>query len=236
MAVIGQRTFTDGVDQYVALTNESLVRPLAMGTNWTTIRIAFLCAIDSQEAASFTGAQMSFGVSCGTTNPYSANTTTHSLLITSQYNGYLGTFTYNAGSGNPYFTGNGWGAIRKVGTTQTFTAGNNATQYYPAAGTGTPRRMIVTATIQRNYLANQYLIYYTVVTPVATLSFTQAHLIQALDQTSTSATIVINGASFTAGALVPTVFESAGLFDTLEIYWNKQIPFEIYGYGVTRCS
>lgn len=234
MAVIGQRTFSDGVDRYIALSNESLVRPIAIGTNWTSLRVSVLCAIDYQEAVSLGGAQFMIGLCSGTSNPYSSATTTNYIGMGFHRFPPTGTFTYNAGTGNPYLTGSGNGAITKTGTTQVTVSGNTFSHYFPVAGVGVPRRMIHSFVFTKG-IPNYSITYYNN-TADPLLNYTQADLLEVCDQIVVGTNILVNGVSVAGSGFTVAASEAAGVFDTVDIYWNKVPPMEIYGLGVTRCA
>lgn len=234
MSVIGQRVFAVGGNQlYMTLANEEYVRPLGIGTNWSRLRIGVLMAMTPDSTNNLSSMTFTMGICSGTANPYGAALTTNwagvSVFSTA------GGMTYTANAGNPYFTNGtpGQGA-KKVGAALT-TANVGVNTNIPTNGGAIQRKVPIMAEVIKgspNYT-------FALVSPPSgamTTDFSFGYFIDAMEQTSVNP--VANGQTFNGatGAGI-AVTEVTGVFDTLDIYWNKAAyPVEIYGIAVYRFS
>jgi hypothetical protein len=79
MANIGTRTFNLVDDKYLSLANEEWVRTLAIGTNWTKLRIGKLVSVTPDATSNLSGVELIWGLCSGKTNPFGAASTTNFL-------------------------------------------------------------------------------------------------------------------------------------------------------------
>jgi len=238
MATIGSRLFNLVVDKYLTLANEEWARTLAIGTDWTKLRIGVLLAVTPDGTNNLAGSALVLGVCSGKTNPYGAASTTNfvgAAMHGITPGGTTGTFTYVAGSGNPYFTSIGsWPASRVA--TDVISGAATATTFLLTANTGsTQRRSPLYVDIQKgspNYTLTRW-------TPLAS---------QALFQTGDC-----SAAEFLAGLEMPTptwantnltssngtvaASETPGALDTVDLFWNKTaLPLEVYALAAYRMA
>ena len=228
MAVIGQRTFSDGPDQFMNLANEDFVRPLAFGTNWSTLKITAHVAANFEVAGDISGCLFTMGV-CSNGVGYGQNPLNYIGGVFG--GGATYGFYYYANAGSPYFLQPAICGVTKVGSSATFANANSASNVFPLTPT-TAKRAIVCVTIVKgspNYAA--YPSYYD-----ALYDFTSQNFLDVADQPTAAATTT-NGQALNVAGYSLAASEVPGPLNCLDIYWNrKQFPLEFYGIAVTRIS
>jgi hypothetical protein len=111
MALIDLITFGDGDDKYLQLANESWGRQLAIGSDWTRLRVGIMAHIFTDVTTSLAGAFLALGFSNGANQH--ALSQNASLWYGQAWGGTSsggyggGTWGYNAGSGKPYWSAGG---------------------------------------------------------------------------------------------------------------------------------
>ena len=229
MSVIGQRTFSTGVDQFFNLSNEEFVRPMRMGSNWNAVKIGIMGGIDAQFGGNITAAFGAFGVcSSGASFGTASSNFIGSSMVTNTLDG--ATMTYVANSGSPYYVNNTSAyAIKKIGTTLTPSASSFATLGWWPVTPWLARRGIwylyitkgsPTWTVQTNHYAG-------------IVDWTFPQFLDGLEQTGTTN---IQGTAFGGLSQSLTFNESLGAMDTVNFFWNRMYPFEVYAIGVARVS
>src|SRR5664279_1558518 len=103
MANIGSGTFNLIGDKYLTLANEEFVRTLAIGSDWTRLRLGLLLALSTDGTSDLQGADLVWGLCAGKTNPFGAASTTNFLGMKFGTSFGPELLTYNANAGNPYF-------------------------------------------------------------------------------------------------------------------------------------
>ena len=143
MAEIISQTFADGANLALQLQNEEWGREFAIGSDWTRIRLGFMANLIPDGTANITSAQLRFGFSSSSSMHFgsqSAGLFYGGLMPNSgTYTG--GTFTYNAGGGEPYFSAGGIYRVRSLAGT--LSGGSSAGSPYIATNTGTTARRSV---------------------------------------------------------------------------------------------
>lgn len=232
MAVIIQRTFVEGAEKGLAIAQEEFVRKLTIGNTWSTIRVSLLLGLNYNIATDLTNCQLMVGLCSGTTNPFGAVTTTNFVganLITRS--GGVGSMTYQAGAGNPYIYGTlGIAATTKVGAVVANNTISSSSYYIPIAGVGTARRSFVGVYITKgspNYTAGCCF-------QAANVDCTLATWYDAVDQPVAVPTA--SALSLANGTFALAASEAPGIFDTVNVFWNRMYPLEIYAVGVTRIA
>ena len=243
MATIGSRTFNLLEDKYLTLANEEYLRRLAIGSNWTKLRLGAMLALPPNGTENLTLCSLTLGVCAGAT-PFSG-TQGYAAASTGNFIGIdicsdnsggsgQGTLTYNAGTGNPYYSSSFSGARRRVGTTDSFAA-NTTLSHAVAINTGTlQRRTLLYVDITKGS-PNYTVKYYPETGTLAQLDFTPAHFLDGLEQ---SGTPTVNGQTLSAGnALTLACDETAGVFDSVSLYWNRgAFPLEVYALAAYRMA
>ena len=235
MATISQRVFVvDATKKCIRLANEEWIRPLGIGSGWNRLRIGVLVAINPDGTNNLNGCEGMIGLCSGTNGFGSASTTNWlGLSLASQNTPYpQETFTYTAGSGNPYFSSPGTGTYKKVGSTVTYLAGS-AAGYYPTTGGAIQRRALFGVDIARgnpNYAtASIRLLVGQVVADFSTVD-----LVDMLEQSSVSS-VTVRGNGLACTTMTGAFTEAAGPLNAVSIYWNKALyPLEVYSIGVYR--
>lgn len=243
MASIGSRIINLVEDKYLSLANEEYLRQLSIGSNWTKLRIGMVCALTPNGANNLLGCRLVLGL-CSAASPfantlgYASATTGNSIgcdfIIKSSGADDYGDFIFNAGSGNPYFTGTFMAARRRYGSTATFAAFASSNQAIAATTGALQRRSLIYLDITKgspNYTVKPF-----VLTSVqAKGDFATADFLDGLEQ---SGTPVVNGQTLnTIAALTPACDETAGAFNTLDLYWNRAAyALEVYALAVYRAA
>jgi hypothetical protein len=232
MSVIASRAFNLIDDQYLTLANEEYVRTLAIGTNWTKLRIGMLLALATDGTNNLQGTNLVWGLSSGKTNPFGAVTTTNFLGMKFGYDANSDVLTYVANSGNPYFW-SGQGLITKVGSTKTIWNGNGLEYHRIATNTGSLQRRCVLYMQITKGSPNFTVAFWNQTTTGVAKDFTPAHLLEGLEQPSS---ITVNGETLGGGGAGAVTFnETAGALDTFDLFWNKaSFPLELYALAAFR--
>ncbi len=236
MAAISKHTYEYLDDKCLILANEEWVRLLPFSNDWCKIRIGLLVAIPF--GATVQDGILAFGVCSGNTAPFSALWTQNSLgLVVGNLAGSGATrnWTFNAGSGNPYFTCPQYPyAMRRYGQTL---ATSQAGQFYVAqANVGTQKRrspiiMDITRTGGGAGLAT--ISCWAPSTTTVLVDYHPEHLLDGVDQFGLP---TVNGQALTVSANALTVAQSDtfGPLDSIFVYWSKQFPpIEVYAIAVS---
>ena len=235
MANIGTRTFNLIADKYLTLANEEYARTLAIGSNWTKLRLGLLLAMSTDGTSDLQGMELICGLCAGKTNPYGAAITTNFLgMKVGAFEGG-GALTYNANSGNPYFSA-GRALMTKVGATKTVLNGEVSDFHRIVTNTGALQRRSV------HYVeftkGSPYFNVRVWSVPLTGLvkDFTPAHLLEGLEQPTS---IIVNGETLIGGptGMAALFDEGAGALDTVDLHWNKAaFPLEVYALAAYRMS
>lgn len=141
MGAIVQVLFADGPDKALRLGNEEWGRELEWGVNWTRMRIGLLCNVTPDAANNLATRSFRIGISTAPTDHVGSNAATAwygALLDNGITNIGGGTWYYNAGGTNPYYTPHGTDSLKVIAGVQSwqFTATNPTIP----SNTGDPRR------------------------------------------------------------------------------------------------
>ncbi len=243
MAIIGTRAFNLIEDKYLTLGNEEYLRPLSIGNNWSKLRLGLMLALPPNGTSNLTGCSLVVGVCSAaspfnTTGGYAAASTRNFVGVDVATDGSggaaLGTLSYNAGSGNPYYSTTYSGARRRVGTTDTFVAATTLT-HAVAQNTGTlQRRTLLYVEIAKGS-PNYTVKYYAANGTLAMLDFAERDLLDGLEQAGTP--VVNTQTMFASSAMAVACDETAGVFDTVNLFWNRTTyPLEVYALAAFRMA
>lgn len=237
MATIGSRTFATYEplnDKYLSLANEEYVRTLAIGSNWNQVRIGLMYAMPG--AANIPSARFCVGLSASAFDPLASSSTGHFVGVHFTNTGFAGaSLTYNAGSGNPYFTSPGFAFFKRVGTSATVFGSFTGTIFHPTNGGSTQRRGAVVAELTKggSWTIRAWAL------PLAAMSrdFGYLHLLETLEDPATS-TLALDGVTLIYHSVLGSVNEGAdGYLDAVDVFWNKAAtPIEIYAIAVQRLA
>lgn len=253
MATITSRTFlADGVKKALSIGNEEYVRKLACGNEWNYLRIMFSLAITPNGTSNMTGTRLAVGLCANSIQGRtynSANTTNYIGFLVNHTDEAAGqTLTYNAGSGNPYYsqtTARGAYITRVGGTSsKTNAAINGGTVYISTTGGSLQRRCLIAVDILRNTplgsgTANWQIGMGAVNTGPGAVLDHPVDLIKMWQLIPGIATDPMTGGEFLWTDIVNAPVnpnESAnGILDTVSIFWNQaSFPVEIYDLYVFR--
>ena len=153
-ATIGQRVFASGSQSFLALRNDEYVRQMAIGRNWTRLRIGLLFAAETA-GGTFLGTDFTLGVCNYPYGPMAWNCNNWiggGLVDSAQVNPW----TYTGGA-TPYYTAGSFSRAR-VGATATQISGNVGANNFAANPGTSPRRSIWVLDITKgaNYTINAW--------------------------------------------------------------------------------
>jgi hypothetical protein len=238
MASIGARTFNLIEDRYLALANEEFVRTLAIGNDWTKLRLGVLLAVTPNGTSALGGTTFMLGVCSGKTSPFGAASTTNfvgAALHTGTPGATTGTLGYGTSGDNPYFVSDGTWPAARVGTTLNSGTGDGTTVVFTANTGSTQRRSPLFVDIQKgspNYTITRW------VPSAAQAQFltgdcTPVEFLAALEATPpTWLNLNLTGLVATVAAS-----EAPGALDTFDVLWNKTVsPLEIYALAAYRLA
>ena len=234
MANIGSRTFNLIGDKYLTLANEEFVRTLAIGNDWTRLRLGLLLALPTDGTSDLQGADLVWGLCAGKSNPFGAASTKNFLGMKFGMGTGPDVMTYNSNGSNPYFWA-GRGYLKKLGATRSPFERNGLEFHRLATNTGAlPRRSAHFMEIAKGSPNFRVTVWSLPVTGLAK-DFTPAHLLEGLEQPGS---IITNGENLGSGADVTVDFdEGAGALDTVDLYWNKAgFPLEVYALAAYRMA
>ena len=234
MPNIGSGTFNLIGDKYLSLANEEFVRTLAIGSDWTRLRLGLLLQLSTDGTNDLQGSDLVWGLCAGKTNPFGAASTTNFLGMKFGSGDVTNVLNYNANGGNPYFW-SGRGHLKKVGATRSPFECNGLEFHRLATNTGAlQRRSVHFVEIAKGNPTFSVTVWGVPVTGLAK-DFTPAHLLEGLEQ---PASIIINGETLGSGGEVTVDFnEGAGALDTVDLYWNKAgFPLEVYALAAYRIA
>lgn len=252
MALIESIVFPGGVDQCLTLFNEEWGRTLAIGDDWTRLRIGLLCSVEPNGASNIPTARLSVGMSSA------ANMHLGSAAAGLWYGFNVGggsaslsgaTWVYGAGGGNPYYHCDAFTRIRSLAgaLSGTFNAGAASV---PTTGGLVVRRWPVFVELEKvgtTMVVGAAMINLSEGDPTirAAYSYTLADMILALEDgtlfIATGSNSVNIGSTFchnlgsTTFAAHPTNAAVHGETDSVHIGWNKgAFGFRVYAVGVSR--
>lgn len=226
---INQRLFFSGQKMYVRQETGEFTRPLQIGNNWNTIRIALLCAINGGSSSTQSLAvPWAIGLCNGLGGGYAQQYTNHFVGWSS---GTAPVQTYTPNSGNPYYSNSGL-ALRKVAFTSTTAAvGSVVTNVASTEGTFA-RKSVIVVDINKGFTTTAYSTQTTAMANQVDVSIKE--FLEVLQAPA-------NGGSIQGQTLVATTAqtltgtEGAGNLDTVNIFWGATItPLEIYAMAVYR--
>lgn len=230
--LIEQRVFASGTKMLLRQEACEFTRPLSIGNNWNTIRVAMMWAING--ASTGTGSifsQWALGL-CNGSNGYAQKYTDHFV-------GWGCTAgspaTYTANSGNPYYVYSSR-AIRKVGFTSALQS-IGGTNINVASTVGTTGKTMVIVDIVKGAAAFTTTAYSTAVGLLTQVPQPRDLSVREfLEALQTPGAPVVQGVSMlgTTGQTLSGT-ESAGALDTFNFYTeNLTTPTEIYAMAVYR--
>lgn len=245
-ASIIERNFAYVPDRILKLGGASWLRPLggpALSTPWERIRLGVLCAATPNGASGLNDIVFTLGLCASAANPGAAYSTDNYIgasLIGSEVTGATRTLTYNAGSGNPYFSCSVGRGFRKLNSsTATNTANFSSGLLLPLAGYSGfyQRRAIIIVDIAKTAGGSgavTFNVYYsTTAATVQAIDMRPDSLFEALDQFATPS---VRGGTFTQ-VLTSTALNYSPLggdVNTFEIFWsNAAFPLEISALGAS---
>lgn len=229
MATIGERIFVlGGSKKYVSLANEEIVRYI--GTDWTSIRIGLLVALNTDGTNNISG-RLGIGVCAGDTNPL-MNPTSTDLFVGHRTLSGSSTWTYNANSGNPYFSQSAFYGLRREGTTDTTAGVGNTTHYITTVDGGSiQRRSLIFLDLDKSGTTQPF----SNATTQFGIDLDYAALVEGLEYPSTSLRVQDN--LLQAQASQSLGFGTPESLDHIDIAWSGvDQALEIYALGVWRKS
>lgn len=235
MARFFSQTFSDGADISLELGNEEWVRQMVISNNWNHIRIGLLYQVTGTANTTNAGTNFAVGICSGTGAPFGVLTTTNFVGIEC-----VNVLGWVANAGQPYYSyaSSNLFACKKVGGSVTTAATNLADSvglYVPTIA-GAARRGLLYVDITKG--TPNYTIGISAPPNTSAASdWTVPFLVSGMTQTFGS--IVVNSVSMSTGNGAQTLAcdETAGIFDTVDIYSNLlSNPFEIQEVAIEKLA
>lgn len=239
MPVIGQRTFllNPTTDKYISLSNEEFTRKIdltGIGNSWTKIKVAINCAIGDTGGGNLSTTQLFLGFCNETSDPYGSQACVNACgLLFGSTGG--GTWTYNAGAGNPYYTIGTWKYLRRTGVTELADSISSATFVVPTNAGTLQRRGWLGVSITQT--ATQFTTGYW--SQAAATAASDVYLDQFLystnqGQSGNAPPYVLETAGIgLSKALTPGAGWNTNPLNSVDIYWsNASYALEIYAIAV----
>jgi len=227
MAVIAQQNFVlaPSPDKYLSLANEEFVRRLDLsnfGNNWSKIRIALNCSF-----ANTGGGNLPFllfvGLCSGTQYPFQSQQCVHAAGYAwgDYLNGASQSAVYNAGAGNPYYSGGlSYNGLRKVGQSITAATIGSATFAFPSTGGSVERRGWVAVDISKS--TTQVLPGgRTEAAGVATSDVWYEHFIYGANQQSSTPYVLESAVASNTQTFTPGAGWDTNRLDSVDIFWQS---------------
>lgn len=239
MPVIGQQAFTlaPTPDKYLSLANEEYVRRLDLskfGNNWSKIRIALNCSFANTGGGGLPNFVLFVGLCSGTDYPFGSQQCVHAAgYVWGDPSAGAQTAGYNAGGGNPYYTGGtSYYGIRKVGAGWTTATVGSATWAWVATGGAIERRGWLCTDIQQN-ATTVFPGGKTEPTTSATSDVWYEHFVYGAGQIGAPA-ILENTAAQNTQTLVLGAGWNTNALNSVNILWNSAIyEMRIYAINVS---
>lgn len=234
MGSVGSRVFNLVGDKYLSFGNEEWVRTLAIGSDWTRLRLGMLAALTPDGTNNLNGCRLVWGLCSGKTNPFGDVNTTNFLGMNFGSSVSSDTLTYVDNGGEPYLW-SGRSILRRVNGVTSITGGNGLEFHRIATNTGTTQRRGIHFVEITKGSPNFTVRYWGSSAAEVAKDYTPAHLMDGLEQ---DGSIMVNGEDLGAGIAVTMAFdEVAGALDSVDLFWNKSaFPIELYAMGVHRFS
>jgi hypothetical protein len=155
MASIISETFASGADKALQLGNEEWGRVMSIGADWTWLRLGFMYNFTPDGTNNIATADLRFGFS-NAANRHVGSPSAGLLWYGAHFGAASntsiagGTWTYNAGSGNPYFSSSGNGRISYVNTGFAGGANSAGSYHHFTNGGSTLRRSVAFVDLEKN--------------------------------------------------------------------------------------
>lgn len=239
------RLFSYVPDKAIVLGGGDFVRRIKFGNGWSRVRFGMLASVAPDSTRSFLNCSLWFGLSSSTGPPVGSKACENFIGVSfvGQPNTTVRTFTYNAGSGYPYYSGSTGCAFWKANKSRfyTQTAGGNGGVLPPTLTGSRYRRFPLIVDIARNYQGSGGV--YTISAYCPTFGIADAYQNDyrpfellgpnGIDNTGTP-TPGNHTQLVVCSAVAVNASEQFGGFDSLNIHWNlSQFPLEIYAVGLS---
>lgn len=236
-ATIGQRNFASGPQTYLALKKDEYIRQMAIGKNWTKIRIGWLLAIDG--TGDIITHDFGVGLCSYPYGFYSWNCPIWYGFSTAEAAQTL-SLAYTGGT-SPYYAGSHClSRYRLAGATSAYVTDGTANSYF-AANTGTPQRRTMVVLEYTKSAGNLTLdVWGSTSAAQAQLDYSYNNLLEAISYTPAVAPVILGVTTLTHWPIGSTQSIAAteatyGPWDAVSLFWNKMdYAVEIYGVAVYR--
>jgi hypothetical protein len=244
MAFIYEETFQDGTDKALTIRNEEFGRVLEIGTDWTTLYVGIMMSIEPSGSNNISNASLRIGMSPSATD-HIGNATPqmwYGIQVGTNTSNIGGsTFTYNVGSGNPVYTGDGIVRMRMI--TGSFSAALNVGSPTIPIHTGSVLRkwpiVVRFAKSGTNINVNGYVLNGYTSAANAAKYFSTQDFLTALDDVTSTGSPSLSGSAMTS--IGNTNFSytdhtaSYGELTSVHVGWNKSFQdLRIWSIAVSR--
>lgn len=239
MPVIGQRVFIlpPSTDTFVSLAGEEFARQFDLGNignNWSRIRLAINCAIADTGGGNLTNTKLQLGLCSGTAFPACSQQCLNAVGMV--YGGNVATWTYNAGSGNPYYTVGTFNMFHRKGVTDTTSSVGSPTFAIPTNAGALARRGWLEVQIYQATLIGVGGFSNTAAVCASDVYYDQYiySLSQNMGSTLTVPTVLNAASAGVFGTVAPGAgWNSPNPLNAINIYWsNTTYKLEIYAIAI----
>lgn len=248
MSAIILNTFATGADKALQLGNEEWGRLLQIGSTWNRIRIGIMCNLDPDGTNNISAGSLRIAATNGVDKHVGSGTgqLAYGVIFGSSSNPPVltgGTFTYNAGGGDPYFSYPGYSAFKNVNGGALVFGSSNATARAMFASTGAvKRRSVLFVDLEKSGTSLLVRGNSLLVTSLGNADYTFSHFDQALADAGTG-NINVNGVTHTGISLATftghdTDVGTYGPLNSIHVGWSKGTPtfLNVYVVKVYRFS
>lgn len=227
MAVISTRYFAYQPDNYLLLSGDEWLRPMADLGDWQHIRLGVLCAVRPNSNVGISESTFTIGLSSGRWNGMSSQVCNNFVglsLCASPAQGSVHVWNYTNNSGNCYFapatSGQAFRRFSNPASGSTYVLGAAAVTMswgIPVAGVGIRKRRIpLIVDIQRSLTTGVYTV--TLYNPSDSAADYRAdHLLEAMDQPGVP---IVAGQTWVSASTTLSAAEDTGTLDTMSVFWS----------------
>jgi hypothetical protein len=255
MAAIIQRVFSDGPNKGIALgyisgsQDNSLTRPLSVGSNWSVIRMGLLCGIGAVPSQSYhRRVGLALGFSSGSrdmANSSQARTFAGTLfgaylMITGWTNNYMFAYNNNPTSGSYFNIDTCWIGGYSAGSLDANSSINLTTStgnyYFANNGSVPQRRMPIILELSASSTTNLVIKVYGPTGSLQNIDYTSAQLLAALTSSFATGITGSNGVGIFASKTTTNITHNTTTYplDTAFINWAGGMPFEVYDWYIYK--
>jgi hypothetical protein len=226
------RTISAATDKRAKITNGNIFRKLAMGNNWTKIRIGLQMSFDGSATVSGTP-RFAVGLQSGIINSYGAGPDN---FLGVRFNSSMSTLDWTSDTVNYYRTSVAPVVTKKIGGTDTDGSNLGSNVYFSSAPATARTGFLIEITKgSPNYTVSAA---FASSAAAGKADLTDADFANLLEMTNMSDASTVVSSGYNASSGISLAFDQvAGVLDTFVVYWSKTVPpLEISAVGIRKVS